>query len=137
MRGWLPLRPASARCPAMTAPTPQMLASIRTDLSDQRQALLGSAERLTREDAELLANFGPGAAGRTSEGDGEIATVERATVALLGEATASALGEIDAALARIDAGTFGVCTGCSGAIPAARLEVRPRAALCVPCASRR
>ncbi|MGY1805780.1 TraR/DksA family transcriptional regulator [Blastococcus sp. SYSU D00669] len=42
--------------------------------------------------------------------------------------------EIDAALARIAAGTYGVCTGCGGTIPAERLEFRPHAATCVACA---
>jgi hypothetical protein len=41
--------------------------------------------------------------------------------------------EIDAALERIAAGTYGVCTYCRGAIPAERLELRPFAAGCVSC----
>jgi len=69
------------------------------------------------------------------EGEGEIATVERATVALLGEATAASMFEIDAALARLEAGTFGVCEGRGKQIPSARLEVRPPSSRCVPCAS--
>ena len=41
--------------------------------------------------------------------------------------------DIDAALERIAAGTYGVCTYCGGAIPAERLEFRPFAAGCVSC----
>ena len=41
--------------------------------------------------------------------------------------------EIDAALARIAAGTYGACVYCGGAIPAERLEFRPFAAGCVSC----
>ncbi|TFV52140.1 TraR/DksA C4-type zinc finger protein [Blastococcus sp. TF02A_35] len=41
--------------------------------------------------------------------------------------------EIDAALARIDAGTYGRCTGCGAAIPEERLELRPFARTCVAC----
>jgi DnaK suppressor protein len=44
------------------------------------------------------------------------------------------LDDIRAALARVDAGTYGRCTCCGDAIPAARLELRPYAAMCVPCA---
>jgi DnaK suppressor protein len=44
------------------------------------------------------------------------------------------LDDIRAALARVDAGTYGRCTSCGDAIPAARLELRPYAAMCVPCA---
>ena len=41
--------------------------------------------------------------------------------------------EIDAAVARIDAGTYGVCSGCGTAIPEERLELRPFTATCVGC----
>jgi RNA polymerase-binding transcription factor DksA len=41
--------------------------------------------------------------------------------------------DIDAALERIAAGTYGVCTSCGSAIPAERLESRPFAAGCVSC----
>ena len=43
------------------------------------------------------------------------------------------IGEIDAALARIDAGTYGSCTQCGAAIPEERLELRPFAGRCVRC----
>jgi len=43
------------------------------------------------------------------------------------------LGEIDAALSRIDAGTYGRCVHCGAAIARERLECRPFAASCVPC----
>ena len=43
--------------------------------------------------------------------------------------------EIDAALARIDAGTYGSCTGCGTAIPEERLELRPFTATCVGCSA--
>jgi RNA polymerase-binding transcription factor DksA len=43
------------------------------------------------------------------------------------------IGEIDAALERIAAGTYGVCTFCGSAIPTERLEFRPFAAGCVSC----
>lgn len=43
------------------------------------------------------------------------------------------LGEIEAALARIEAGTFGSCTACGTAIPPERLEAMPSAELCITC----
>ncbi|MBD3751741.1 MAG: TraR/DksA family transcriptional regulator, partial [Micrococcales bacterium] len=39
------------------------------------------------------------------------------------------------ALSRVDAGTYGSCIRCGQPIPAARLEVIPKATMCVPCAS--
>ena len=41
--------------------------------------------------------------------------------------------EIDAALERIAAGTYGTCVHCGSAVPAERLEFRPFAAACVSC----
>jgi DnaK suppressor protein len=43
------------------------------------------------------------------------------------------IAEIDAALARLDAGTYGTCTQCGAAIPEERLELRPFAGRCVSC----
>ena len=47
------------------------------------------------------------------------------------------IGEIDAALARIDAGSYGRCTGCQAQIPEERLELRPFAGTCVACTNAR
>ncbi|MGA2259307.1 MAG: TraR/DksA family transcriptional regulator [Thermoguttaceae bacterium] len=46
------------------------------------------------------------------------------------------LEQIEAALKRIENGSFGRCEGCGKEIPKARLEAIPYAALCVKCASR-
>jgi DnaK suppressor protein len=52
----------------------------------------------------------------------------------LGENSQVVLGEIDAALVRIDAGTYGTCTNCGNAIAVGRLEAHPWASLCIDCA---
>jgi RNA polymerase-binding transcription factor DksA len=46
------------------------------------------------------------------------------------------VGDIDAALARIAAGTYGTCVHCGSPIPPERLEFRPFAAGCVGCERR-
>ena len=51
----------------------------------------------------------------------------------LREHTRTAIAAIDAALARLDAGTFGSCTSCGQAIGAERLAALPAAALCIDC----
>jgi RNA polymerase-binding transcription factor DksA len=45
--------------------------------------------------------------------------------------------DIDAALGRIAAGTYGRCAHCGTAIPEERLELRPFATGCVACSQRR
>ena len=47
-----------------------------------------------------------------------------------------ALGEVAAALGRVERGTFGRCEGCGEAIPEGRLGAVPYARYCVGCARR-
>lgn len=47
----------------------------------------------------------------------------------------SRLADIENAIARLDDGTYGVCTTCAEPIPPRRLEALPFATLCVPCQS--
>ncbi len=51
----------------------------------------------------------------------------------MGQVGLDELRAIDAALARIQAGTFGTCAKCGQPISEARLEAVPHAALCEEC----
>jgi RNA polymerase-binding transcription factor DksA len=70
------------------------------------------------------------------EHDPEGATIafEREQVGALVRQAEQHLGEVEAALLRVDDGTYGVCAVCGRPIPAERLEVRPTALTCVGCA---
>jgi len=57
------------------------------------------------------------------------------TLSLAGSEKA-ALGQIDAALKRIEDGGYGLCEKCGKQIPEPRLQAIPYAALCVRCASK-
>lgn len=46
------------------------------------------------------------------------------------------LAEVDAAVARVEAGAYGVCAVCGLPIPDAQLELRPERTTCVACAER-
>jgi RNA polymerase-binding transcription factor DksA len=52
------------------------------------------------------------------------------------EATRQRLADLDLALQRLGAGTYGVCEFCARPIPAERLAARPAARTCVGCAGR-
>ncbi|OAN42650.1 TraR/DksA family transcriptional regulator [Microbacterium sp. H83] len=54
----------------------------------------------------------------------------------LADAAASELRQVDDAIERLDAGTYGICARCGRPIPAERLEVRPFATHCVACAEK-
>jgi DnaK suppressor protein len=70
------------------------------------------------------------------EHDPEGATIafERSQVGALLRQVTDHLEQVDAALARLEEGTYGVCVVCGRPIPSERLEVRPSAATCVGCA---
>ncbi|MFE0452434.1 TraR/DksA family transcriptional regulator [Streptomyces sp. NPDC058914] len=44
-----------------------------------------------------------------------------------------ALKEIEAAFARLEEGSYGICQGCGRSIPVERQEILPYARCCVPC----
>jgi DnaK suppressor protein len=46
------------------------------------------------------------------------------------------LADIDAAIVRLDEGTYGTCTKCGSAIAIGRLQVRPQSPLCIGCAAK-
>ena len=59
------------------------------------------------------------------------ATLDREIDFTLEENSGQVLSEIDAALKRIDDGTYGMCTKCGTEIAPERLEVYPWASLCI------
>ena len=79
-----------------------------------------------RERLETKADYGPG------RGDPAIYQWEF-NLALLQQAQDQAQ-EVRAALARLEAGTYGICQKCGEAIGAERLEFLPLTTLCVRCA---
>ena len=60
-------------------------------------------------------------------------TYDRELDYTLEENSGHVLAEIDAALKRIEEGTYGVCSNCGKSIPEARLEALPWATLCIDC----
>jgi uncharacterized protein (DUF302 family)/RNA polymerase-binding transcription factor DksA len=106
--------------------------------TDARQALLLRRATLAREIAA-------GAAARRGEHDGnvpdsaELAAADVARDVGLAEVDrdAAELEAVDAALARLDVGSYGRCVDCGTNIDAARLAHTPEAACCLPCQQRR
>lgn len=50
--------------------------------------------------------------------------------------TRRGLEEVDAALRRMEEGTYGTCEECGAAIPARRLGILPQTPFCAPCRRR-
>ena len=109
-------------------------AVIRARLESER----AEAQARTADLAASIAGVVAASDGANSddEHDPEGATIafERAQAQALMRLTEAHLAEITAALGRLAAGEYGVCTSCGAALPAARLEARPTASTCVACA---
>jgi DnaK suppressor protein len=73
------------------------------------------------------------------EHDPEGATIafERAQLTAVLDAARRRVADLDLALLRCAAGSYGICEVCGRPIPAERLAARPSAATCVTCAARR
>jgi DnaK suppressor protein len=106
------------------APYREQLVRMRADLlaqiSEQRGGVVGRAE-------VAAAHFG-----RPEDSSAQLAT-ERDIEFALGERETAELGAIDAALARVTAGTYGACTDCTNPIAPARLQSTPEAPRCIHC----
>ncbi len=109
---------------------------MRERLESEREDTLARIAALGR-DVDAIVDSASSTTG-DDEHDPEGATIgfERAqAMALLAQAR-DQLAAIDAALGRVDQGTYGTCVSCGRPIPPARLAARPEATQCVQCASR-
>lgn len=68
--------------------------------------------------------------------EGSTLTDEWALAKTQVDSAEASIAQIDAALARLDAGCYGVCLSCGRPITPARLAARPTAENCIDCARR-
>ncbi|WP_226533581.1 TraR/DksA family transcriptional regulator [Microbacterium paraoxydans] len=108
------------------------------DARDRLVALRTRAQERVRATAVALDELMHDRAGSNDDDEhdpeGVTLSSEWSRLTGLAEAAASELRQVDDALARVDAGTYGLCANCGRPIPAGRLEVRPFAEYCVVCA---
>ena len=100
----------------------------RALLEEERSDLLTKLEEL-----------GLGAGGLTYDSnfaDSSQVTAERGEVEALGAKLRETLDEVEEALAKLSAGTYGVCEDCGQPIDPLRLEAKPAARHCINCASK-
>ncbi|KRE39171.1 DNA-binding protein [Janibacter sp. Soil728] len=111
------------------------MADPRTTLHEERRGTLARLATLTGDFAAIVeASEGSNA---DDEHDPEGATIafERSQLDALVQQARHHVSEIDAALERLDAGTYGICERCGRPIAPGRLEARPVARTCIGCAS--
>jgi RNA polymerase-binding protein DksA len=107
----------------------------REALLEERKRVEAAIQNLHDENPGTLAED----AGEETAYDNHLAdtateTYDRELDYTLEENSEHVLAEIDAALKRIEEGTYGICTNCGKQIAEERLEALPWATLCIDCA---
>jgi DnaK suppressor protein len=69
-------------------------------------------------------------------GDGTTEAVSRLTEVAVGSNLEASEERVVRALAKLEAGSYGVCDSCGGPIAPARLRAAPESVLCIDCARR-
>ena len=107
----------------------KFLEDMRRKLLKERAKYLHSAEEYQAEAESLLATREPGDVQFDEEGgEGTTVAVERERDLALSSQARHTVSQIDAALERIDNGTYGYCITSGAPIPIARLRAIPWAA---------
>lgn len=101
----------------------------REPLLEERRRVTEAIEYLHAENAGSMDEEIP----ETGMADTATVTIDRELDYSLEEHSAHVLREIEAALGRIDNGTFGTCTRCGKPIGEERLEAMPYVTLCIEC----
>jgi len=100
-------------------------ASVRAHLEGERDRVRGQLRELHADDDSFDEGFA----------DTSQVTAERGEIEALTATLTESLNDLDDALAKLDAGTYGACEQCGAPIGEARLEAMPAARLCIACAS--
>ncbi len=107
--------------------SPTRIERLRNSLLDEQRKLRREIANTTTTSSEVLVGLG----NHMAE-DATVAFDQAAAVSLL-RGTERTLGQVDGALERMEAGTYGVCERCGEDIDFARLKAIPEATLCMSC----
>jgi DnaK suppressor protein len=108
----------------------------RRALLDERQRVEHALGALRDEHPGSLDDEVEEVAADNHPADTASATLGREIDYTLGDNAEQVISEIDAALQRIEDGTYGTCTNCGQKIPRERLDANPWADLCIDCKRR-
>lgn len=107
----------------------------RTRLLAQRDRVLRRIDGLRHDVEAMIEQVRLDPPDDEHDPDGATVGFERAQAQALASRAVEDLAAVDAALDRVDAGTYGVCARCGGQIATARLDAKPAAVTCIECAS--
>ena len=122
-------KPAAKKTAAKSPFGKKFVSQMETRLLEERAKYLHSEENYRAEADALIEGREPGDVQFDEEsGEGDTLAVERERDLALSAQARQAVEQIDAALDRIKAGTYGICTASGLAIPQERLKAIPWAA---------
>ncbi len=116
--------------PTAKRPPKRLVTALRSRLETERVELAAQASELEADFADQ--------SWRDCDDEAETgsATFERERTMSLARNARRLIADIDAAMDRITAGTYGLCVSCGSPITSERLEAVPQAAHCVDCRRR-
>jgi DnaK suppressor protein len=132
-RAWLAVVSRQHDAPGRTDGA-QVTQDARTALESERARARDRLAALERDFASSVEAARNANADDEHDPEGATLAFERQHVAAHIGRVVDRLREIDAALARLDEGGYGICRRCGQQIPAGRLAARPSATTCVACA---
>ena len=100
-------------------------------LADERRVLLARVDAMEGDMGALVAASVDSNADDEHDPEGQTIAYERSQLGALTEQARQHLAEVDAAVARAAAGTYGACEVCGEAIDPDRLDARPTARTCI------
>jgi DnaK suppressor protein len=104
-------------------------------LRAERASVKASLDALLRDHAAIVGASRDSNTDDEHDPEGSTIAFERAQLEAVIEQSRQRLAELDGALERVRAGTYGTCAACGRPIAAERLAARPAALLCVECAA--
>jgi DnaK suppressor protein len=130
-------RASAADLPVRPGEEPWTDAELDEVRSELKAEAVGLRVEISQAESQIAARLGDTVSeAGDDEADASSKLFEREHELALTRNTRELLEQTDHALARIEAGTYGVCESCGKPIGKARLLAFPRATLCVECKQR-
>lgn len=124
----LPVRPGEEKW--TEAELDEVRAELTREIAELRAGIAQAESAIAERMGDAVADAGDDPA------DAGAKTFQREQELAFTQNSRELLAQNERALARIDAGTYGVCESCGQPIGKARLQAFPRATLCVACKQR-
>jgi len=109
----------------------------RAILADERAETLALLTTMTARLSSVVDAGADASSDDEHDPEGSTLAFERGQLVAQIERSRVRIAEVDAAVGRLDAQTYGRCENCGADIADARLEALPAARLCITCASTR